>query len=300
MLGKRGLLNLVLLAGVAALAAVAWFEPGRQPPPAAPRLIEIPNEQIHRITIVRGGETIALEQRQDIWWLRKPYVLRANPQQVQELLTALHAETQANYAADDADLKQLGFSDPPLVITLNDSLALTFGDTAPLNYQRYVHRGDQVLLLRAADYFPLNRAPVEFVSLALLPPEANITALALPDQRLEKSAAGWQLIPANPAISADAIQNLLDAWRQVQAIDVAPLAKDAKAQGEVVITLADEETPVRFQILASDANLLLGRPDLSLQYSLPKGAAADLLQLVPIYPELGDQASITGNREKNN
>lgn len=277
MLSKRVLLNLVLLAGVVALAALAWFEPGQQPPPDA-RLIELPSKQIHRITIVRGAETIRLEQEQGVWWLREPYALRANPQQVKLLLEKLHTEVQASYPAAEANFSQLGFSDPPLVITLNDTLTLTFGDTAPLNYQRYVRRGDTILLLRAVDYYPLNRAPVEFVSLYLLPPDSAITALALPDQQLRQSAGGWQLAPENPAISADAIQHLLDAWRQARAIDVAPLAQDADQQGEVVITLADEETPLRFLILANDTSLLLGRLDLGLQYSLPKSRAADLLQ----------------------
>lgn len=279
MVGKRTLVNLVLLTGVAALAAVAWFEPGKQPPPAAVRLIELPSEQIHRITIVRGAETIRLEQEQDVWWLREPYTLRANSQQIKLLLEKLHTAAQASYPVADADLSELGFDDPPLVITLNDKLTLTFGGTAPLNYQRYVRRDDTILLLRAVDYYPLNRAPVEFVSLALLPPDSAITALNLPDQQLRQTADGWQLTPKDPAISADAIQNLLDAWQQARAIDVEPLTQDAQQQGEVVIQLADGKAPLHFLIHTDDTSLLLGRPDLGLQYSLPKSQAADLLQL---------------------
>src|SRR5690606_13673086 len=268
-----------LLAGVAILAAIAWFEPGKQPPPAAARLIELPAEQIHRIKIVRGAEIIQLEEQGGIWWLRQPYAMRANPQQVKMLLESLHAETQASYPVAEANPAQLGFAEPPLVITLNDALTLTFGDTAPLNYQRYVRRDDTIFLLRAVDYYPLNRAPLEFASLALLPPDAAITTLAIPGHRLEKTADSWQLTPKNAAISADAIQHLLDAWQHAYATDISPREESAKRQGEVIITLADSQSPLRFVILADDAGLLLGRPDLGLQYRLPKEQAADLLQL---------------------
>ncbi|MGH8399978.1 MAG: DUF4340 domain-containing protein, partial [Gammaproteobacteria bacterium] len=72
-MNKRVLLNLSLLAILAALALLAWFKPGIKHPPVEPPLTTLRAADIHDIQIQRhGGDVVNLHLRGSSWQMIQP------------------------------------------------------------------------------------------------------------------------------------------------------------------------------------------------------------------------------------
>src|SRR3989338_8504858 len=99
---KRGwLLNLVLLAAVAALAWFAWRTPSRDDV-AGRTLSALRPAQVQRITLDRPGQpVIELERRDAQWLITAPLRARADEFQVLRMLTVLETQPSAQNPAAD-------------------------------------------------------------------------------------------------------------------------------------------------------------------------------------------------------
>lgn len=137
-LSRRRWLNLGLLGLVGGLAALAWFEPGREPPAAIPPLLELAPAQQERIRVERPGqETLAFERRGEQWQMTAPGVGPANPVLIHPLLLLAEARCPVRYAAGEVDLKMLQLEPPRLRLWLNDR-EIRFGAATPTNDRRYL------------------------------------------------------------------------------------------------------------------------------------------------------------------
>ena len=137
-LARRRWLNLGLLGLVGGLAALAWFEPGREPPAAIPPLLELAPAQQERIRVERPGqETLAFELRWEQWQMTAPGVGPANPVLIHPLLLLAEARCPVRYAAGEVDLKMLQLEPPRLRLWLNDR-EIRFGAATPTNDRRYL------------------------------------------------------------------------------------------------------------------------------------------------------------------
>ena len=77
--------------------------------------------------------------------------------------------------------------------------------------------------------------------------------------------------------SADSINALVDAWRYASATEIRDY--DGNEEGEkITITLVDD-TQVKLLVTARTPDLVLARPDISIQYHLPEHLATELLQI---------------------
>ena len=277
-MGRRLLLNLVLVAVIAVLATLAYFKPGvKKPAPAVP-LTSIKATDVTSIKIARPNEgLVELVRAGDHWQMTAPLKIAADQYLVQALLSDINEHADTGFPVKDADLGKYGFAPAHARLWLNGT-ELDFGDTEPINNYRYVISGSSVRLSSGLLYYRLNHDPMWWVDKRLLPAGGRIDALQLPHATLSLKNGKWQLTPADPAVSADAIQQLVDNWSDARALSVAELGK-GKPQGEVAIQVQGQSAPLRFVILKDPDFLVLARPDLGLQYNLESTQRGALLEL---------------------
>jgi hypothetical protein len=281
-MNKRTLLNLALLVLIGALAALAWFRPGLKTPSVEPALTSLRVADIHDIQITpRDADKIVLHRENHSWQMTAPRTMAADDFLIEAALDNLAAPTISHFNAAGADLGKYGLADPQLRLRLNDT-EIDFGSTEPLQGHRYVKFGNTIYLTTGTLCYRLNHDALWWVNKQLLPPNAHITALQLPDATLTLENGKWRLAPADPGVSADAIQKLVDAWHDARAMDVLAPQTDkprGKPAGEVAIQLAGQTEPLRFKILDNPDFLLLIRPELKLEYRLEADDRDTLLHL---------------------
>jgi len=278
-MSRRNLLNLVLLLIAAALVAVIELRPGLQPAATQSPLSTLDPQQVTRIDLVRpAGTTLHFRKTDNHWQIDATPALPADDFQMSTVLALLQAVPVRSYPVKDLDLTQVGL-DPVQTSAHFDSLALELGGTDAIDGLRYVRSGDTVYLVTDRYAHLLNAGVANFVQRTLLPESAHIRALQLPGLTLTRpDGVHWQLQPDDPAAGADRIQTLLRNWQRASALYVAHAATTAK--GETVrVTLAGQAEPLVFSIVARSPDLVLGRPELGLQYHLPGTAATQLLAL---------------------
>lgn len=275
----RNRLNLALIAAVALLAALSYFKPGTEPPEAKLQLISLKPAEIHDIRIKLPNQPPAEMVRQDGGWrLTAPLAMRADPNQVRTLLDYLDEDSEAHFPAAGADLAKYGLDKPKAELWLN-GVRYAFGGLQPVDNLQYVLAGGTIHLVNGALFYRVAHDGYWWVDKGLVPPGARITALQLPHATLTLDKKGeWQLAPADASISADDIQGLIAAWQQDLAISVGPIGK-GKEQGEVSLSLAGMDKPLRYAILKDPDFLVLARPDLGLQYELDTSLRDTLLSL---------------------
>jgi hypothetical protein len=275
----RGLLNLLLLLGVAALAAVAFYQPGIVPAPPPVKLTTLSPQQISRIHIERAGKApITLQKQDGHWRITEPRQLPADDGHVNSLLRLVQETSFARFPAKPKELYKYKLDKPAATLTLDNNV-FAFGDIDPINGRRYVLFAGTVHLITDMYFYQLDADPPAFVNTHPLPDKATITALTLPDLALTQNAQGhWQVQPDKPGISADAIQTLVDAWQNTTALWVKQYTPGT-AQGSITVQLKAPAQALRFDIMARQPELILARPDLGLQYHFSAESAKALLEL---------------------
>jgi len=272
---SRWLLNLLLLAAIAALALVALYEPGIEPTPEARTVTALTQPQVESIRVQRGArEDLLLRRRaDDDWVIEGPTPLPAEPFQVDALARLAEQQAVRSYPASELDLARLALDPPASSVTLN-AVQVDFGVTEPLEGLRYVRVGEQVHLVPDMYQYLIDADASQFVRRRLLPAETAINS--------KKTNHEWQVEP-HQEVSADRIQHLLDNWQQAAALSVKSGA--AGASGErIELVLDDPAQPVVFLITAREPDLLLLNPELGIEYNMG-GRSAELLAFPPPAPE---------------
>jgi hypothetical protein len=286
-MGPRSLLNLGLVALVVALLLVAYFRPGLEPEPGAQPITAQPDPAtVTSLHIERGTRPpLSFSRDGDDWYLvTNGRRLPAADFQVRALLRLLRATSLRSYPAATLDLAALGL-DPPRATLRIDALGIQFGTTDALEQKRYVRIADTVHLIDDQYQHLVNGDWAGFVSGRLLATRGPITRLELPGMTLAYDAeAHWQVEPAQPDVSADALQALIDNWQAATALYV---QADSGSESAEFVTLhtRDSNEAVRLQIVSHAPDLVLARPDWGIQYHLSGGMEAGLFTLPQPEPE---------------
>lgn len=277
-MNKRNLLNLVLLLAVAALALLAWLEPGKEETPAPPKLTALEAAQVERIRIERAAGELVLERRDGHWQLTTPVVAPANSVRTDAILSIAGMESLRSQPVEGLDLAAYGLAEPAVRLFLNDT-RIDFGKATPLDQRRYVRVGDTLHLIPDLRYYQLIGGWNTYVDLQLLEDGSQLERLELPQLTLVNEGGSWRPEPAPEHWSADAASALVYHWQHAQAMEV---REHQQADGpEVRLYLHGRDAPLRFVIAAREPDLVLQRPDLGLAWHLTPERAAELLELAP-------------------
>ena len=278
-MSSRSLLNLAMAGIAIGLGLTAWFRPGLEPPAAPQPITTLKPAAVNQIQVSRLQRPMLIFTRQaDHWLLAGDPPLPASPFQVNALLAILQAETERRYPADTLDLRELGLDPPQASVVLDDRTTLLIGNTEPLDNMRYVQYGATVYLVTDRYQHLINADRTNFIERRLLGDGADITRLALPDLTLAQTAAGhWELLPADPDISAAAIQQLLTNWQQASALSVRPYEPGTAGTPRITLELAGSDAALVFELVSHTPQFILARPDLGIQYHFSNGAGEHLL-----------------------
>ena len=269
---KRGwLLNVALLAAVAALGWFVWLTPSREDQAKKP-LSRLQSAQAQHITLKRPGQpALTLERRDAQWQITAPFKARADEFQVLRMLTILEAQPTLQLPA--TDLERFDLQSPVALLTI-DGVEYTFGGINTVTREQYVQRGDKVyaVALRHGAGLPAN--PLALVRRVLLAEQEQPVAISLPEFSLSQKEGRWTLTPPSDT-SQDDLQRYVDQWRHASAAQAEPYANKPPL-AEIRITLRDGKV-LEFGVLQRAPQLLLWRHDTGLQYLFLEAAGRALL-----------------------
>jgi len=283
-MNSRVILNIVLLAVMAGLILVVYFQPGEEKAAKPAALLNITPEDVDHIALMPASkDAIKFEKRGSEWHITAPLDARANNVRIDTLLQLTHAAVRKSYDVAPADLEKFKLDKPLGIIQFND-IKIAFGDAESINHYRYVMIGDKVYLITDSYFYNLQTEVSNYIDTRLLPPDSRIVAIELPDLTIKSGDKGkWSVTPEHPDAPADAVQNLVDEWREAQALRVSRYQGD-KAKGVVKITLDKQTTPLAFEILERDPELILGRADIGMRYHISDEQAERLMHLAEKEP----------------
>lgn len=271
----RTLLNLLLLAGLLVLGLLIHFESGRDADADARFLAPLDAAAIDTIRLqATGRPPLTLERQGDTWRHAEPPHWRADAFAVRTLLRLAQERAQRSYAGAELDLDKLGLAPPRARLWFNQ-VEIAFGATDPLDELRYVQLGERVYLIQDL-YQPLVAGNSnQWISRRLLAEGASIRGLVLPAFTLQRAVDGhWHVTPEQAQLGSDALQGLVERWRQATALSVTPATPDT-APASLRVELADRTLP--FAARPDGDQWILHHPDLGLDYHLSAHTAAELM-----------------------
>lgn len=272
---NRWLLNAVLLALVAALAALVLLRPGRAPETLP--LTTLSADQVATLHIERPDqETVTLARHGADWRMAAPLAARANAHNVATLMQLIGMPAQPLEGAGAA--AEYGLDQPRATLRFND-VTVALGTLHPLDNRVYARRGTDVLLLPAQAYGAAMRAWTDYLDTHLLESTRRPVALRLPDFTLELRNGSWERLPPNAALSGDRINDFVSEWRNASAIAV---ARHSKRPPLATIELRfDDGSRLTLAVLARQPDFVVYRADEGLEYRFPADVGRRLLTLAP-------------------
>lgn len=277
----RLLLNLGLATLLGALVLLAVYKPGVEQAPAKQAISQSSPDSIAQMRIVRTGQpTVELSKdAQGHWQMKAPLVAPGNNFRLKQVLALLTQRPEHTYPASQLDLSQVGLTQPALRLQLGTQ-QISFGDQNPLDQLRYILIGDQVHLIKDEQFELLNGPATAFVDSGLLPENARVNQITLPDgKRIGNQGGKLHLTPADDTVSADALQDLITHWKNDRALTVTEYGGSEQIEGTIVIKLEGTSDPLRYDILSTEPELVLGRPDLRLSYHMSEGSLGKLTRV---------------------
>lgn len=291
---KLNLLNLVLALALASLLVLAFTDTGDSSQAPMATLTQQEPADIQRIVIdAPDRPRMVLEKTADRWQLREPFSAPADTESVTRLLGLNSAISHSRYPLSSVNIGQLQLDKPQLRIRFDDNL-LRLGTTDALNGYRYVQHNDTVHLIIDRYTHNLRDAAAGFASPQLLPAEARIERMKLPDITLLRNDSGWQLNGSQQEIDADRLQQWIDEWQHARALRVTRAGDDIDVDKRIEIQLASRDTPLVFGLWQTEDETILRHSDLGLNFHFTIDNAKRLLS-PPLSTTDGPQTKDTQN-----
>lgn len=258
---RRQTRNTVLLClAVAALALLALWQLRRESGDDMPPLLDDVDANGVRTLDVHGSDGVArrFERVPQGWRMRAPYDLPANAESVQRLLAIVAAPVRKHLAADELDLKKVGLDPPQATLTFDaaPSRSLQFGTTDAINGDRYVRRGNEVLLV-----------PDRFSAWLFAPAESELDRHIFPGGEVR-------------TVRLDGVDrpDLVRAWYDMRAARVGVAAQVPAPAGALRhVELSGDGAPLALALWRCGADYCVQRHDPELVYVFEEAAAQALL-----------------------
>jgi hypothetical protein len=271
-MSRAAWLNVLLAAAVAALGAWAYFKPAQDAPVEHP-LSRLKPAEVRSIRIERPGATpIALEKKQESWFLIAPFSARGDELRVQRLLEVLGATAAHKLSATALERFELA---PPQARVAIDKQDFGFGMVSPVTREQYVLTDGAVFAVHPRYGTALPALPAEMASPRLLAPAEKPVRIESKAFTVEQRDAKWALSPATTGTSQDDLARWVEFWQLASAARVEPYAR-GKPLETIRIQLKEGAT-LTLGVLQREPELVLLRPDEQLVYYFRADAARRLL-----------------------
>lgn len=274
---RRTILNLILVALVAAIAALLMLAPVEEHSPAPVLVPGADPATIDTIRVQRAGAPELLFHRDRARWIMTaPVTAPAHEARINALLGLLADQSLAQLPATGLD--RFGLETPAVIVELGTH-RIALGDSHPIDEQRYVLYGGAVHLVPDSLYPQLTQNAGFFIDSRLLEPGTRPTRIRYPAFTLELAGGSWREIPAGGRDAA-ALLAVVGNWKTARALAVRTPAKPAEALGTITVE-ASGTAPIVFEISALEPAPVLARRDLDIQFHLDAYTAGQLLLASP-------------------
>ncbi|MEK7991734.1 MAG: DUF4340 domain-containing protein [Thiotrichaceae bacterium] len=271
---KRWLLNAILLSIVLILASLALLKWKSDAPPVIDGFTLLDKKQIQSIVISRTDDKqiseIVLQKQAEQWFVHTPLQLPANQFRVDSILQFLTTKHYQSLKMP-VDLAKLGLEQPAIRLAV-DGIELDLGIKSPFNDgRRYVLFNNKAyLVVDTISYFLTGDAAL-FASLSPLGNQPEIVSLSLPNLSLQLQGHRWEFTtPIDKSLdnSADAIQGLVKAWQNLQALSVRQYDAQKEHLAPISIKLATDAQALQFKIVETEPEFILALPEKKVQYQI--------------------------------
>ena len=265
-----------MLALVAALGLWVWLRPAEErstrvrvsdASPASVRELRIDWPARHA--------SLTLTRRDGVWRIVAPHHARAEPLQIERILTLLAATSELALPATDLARFEL---DQPRARIVADGKTYALGGINPVTGSVYLQRAGEVLLLepRYASVVPAD--PQALNDKRLLAAAEHPAAFTFPQFKVMQESGKWTVRPAQGELSQDDVLRWVEGWQLAAALRAEPYSgpvpssyiaielRDGRRipvgvtdqDGELAFTRYDEH--MRYFFFANTARRLLAPP----------------------------------------
>jgi len=264
---SRWFINILLLVAIWILSLVVHFEPGIDQQPQASPITSLKKDQLQRIHVNRPvrEDLVFLKTTSGRWDIEHTPALPVDSLQMNALLRLAEQEAVRSYPASELELSQLQLEPPYATVFLNDT-SVEFGNLEPIEGLRYVRVADRVHLIPDIYMQLIELSYTQFVRRRLFEKGTRIAAITLPGLSIRKANQSWEVEPEQE-ISADDLQAFIERWQEATSLNI-QAAEPAETNEFVEITLADNAGIIKYSIASREAELVLVRPDLGIQYRM--------------------------------
>jgi hypothetical protein len=277
-------MNIALAFALAAMLLVAWLMQ-QDTAPSRPVLAESDFDAVSEIRIeLPNRDTLAFGRDGNTWRMRQPLAFDVDAGRLQNIVEALAIPSNARYPAAELELDTLGLGDPPRARLVIDGTEFELGDTNPVTGDRYIRRGEVVHLVSDILYFRLGGPAQGWARRQPLPPGARIARIEAGGFIIVRTEDGWALSPEDEEVPMAALQRVVDAWANAQAVQVAAWDGPQPFENVALVWLDGHTEPLEFVLDPREDMMVLVRPDLELEYRLPLERAEDFWNI----PDLQD------------
>lgn len=270
-MSRRLVINLLLSLCVIGLAIFLSRGGNKEVIEPEVTLTDIQPESIHVIHIERRDlDDIIFQKQGNNWMMQSPFDLPANSSRIRVMLSLLQAHSYDHFSAPDNDLTPYMLAVPAVSIVLNDT-RVAFGDTNPLEEKlRYVLVKDAVHIINDSMFHQLQASPTFFLDTKLIPPDATIKTIYLPELKIDNTEDGKM---------SGAQHQIINSWKQVEAVSVRKY-EEIEAIDTIRIELETGEL-IEFIIVSNRPNLILARPERGIQYHISNTVSDSLFPTKP-------------------
>ena len=276
---SRWFINILLLVAIGILSLVVHFEPGIDRQSQATPITSLNKDQLRRIHVNRPvrEDLVFLKNTSGRWDIEHTPALPVDSLQMNALLRLAEQEAVRSYPASELELSQLQLEPSYATVFLNDT-SVEFGNLEPIEGLRYVRVADRVHLIPDIYMQLIELSYTQFVRRRLFEKGTRIAAITLPGLSIRKANQSWEVEPEQE-ISADDLQAFIERWQEVTSFNI-QAAEPVESNEFVEITLADNAGSIKYSIASREAELVLVRPDLGIQYRMGN-SSSELLTLTP-------------------
>lgn len=268
------LINLLLLALVAALAAYALYG-GNQDDATSYPLTAVAASVVKRIVIEpRDGQAIELHKDGDEWFVTRPLRARANLTQVERMLDLLAVRGSERMPAED--LQRFDLDRPALRVHFDDTV-IAFGTTNPLSQEQYALVDDSVFMIGSYHRSVVPDRVERVLTHSLLRKEEKPVAFEMPDFKVARVDGKWALDPpqANAPVSQDDFNRWVDDWRYASSLLTQP--SSGRAPAHVINVKLEDGRTLQVGVLQQEPELILTRTDEKLTFYFSQDTRQRLL-----------------------
>lgn len=270
---KRIWVNVGLLVFIVILSAVLLL-PEDVAEQELPRLSNIESNTITKIEVLRKNlDNFVFNKQGETWHMSSPQQFLANNTRINAMLHILNAESHGQLNPADVDLARFDLVDPAITVKFNDH-SFQLGNTDAIDQRRYVLFNGKIHLVNDSLYAQLTTNAAFFADTKILPLDMDINAIQFPDNKIELIGGIWRTQKLMD-ISPEQLKRIVFSWNNAVAISVSKYAAPEAAPS--IMVSSSNNRAIKFVIVASEPNLILGRKDLGIQYHLGSDEAEKLL-----------------------